>query len=355
MFILQKIKNRIKSNKLFYLYNEKKLHHNEILRFIEDAQRKSKKLPIELQGMILKAYLIDLKKYMFRFDEWYYIYKLYGVSDDIKKKYISVSNVQKYYRKTISKETRLIFHHKEYFLKLFAKYIQRKYLVVGHLNTAQQKIREFINNHDVIIKPHDGSLGKGIWKLTKTEALELDKVAFSKICYPGTLIEECIEGCKEIQKFHSQSLNTIRVMTAFDGKDYSLFYSFIRFGCGESVVDNAHAGGIFCPVDLKYGRLIGNAVRVGETEEYTVHPDSGISFNGFQIPQWDTICKQCIEAHHLVDMPFVGWDVCINNRGQVEFIEGNHAPDIDLCQTLPNGGLRSRFEKIINDYVNHKK
>ena len=77
----------------------------------------------------------------------------------------------------------------------------------------------------------------------------------AKILGTDSLIEECIEGCAELQRFHPESLNTIRVVTVRGRSGIRVLGSFIRFGRGGAVVDNAHAGGLFAHVDITEGRL----------------------------------------------------------------------------------------------------
>lgn len=356
MTMLQSFKKHLKRNPLIIAYGEYRLRNREIERFTNEAISKVQHLSQDEQDRILKAYIRDLKKHMFTFDEWMNIYKLYGKEDKLKRTYISRSEAQKCYRTTIKPEVRSIFHNKELFLKKFSKYIRRKY-VFASSNTTQNQIavRDLLAGHDAIVKPHDGSLGAGIYKLRKIDAESTTDSKIEQICKDRCLVEECIVGCDEIQRFHPESLNTIRVVTAFDGKDYSVFYSFIRMGSGKAVVDNAHAGGFVCPIDVATGRIKSDAFKVGEAGNIEFHPDSNQRFKGFQIPKWNAICKECTEAHHLVDIPFVGWDVCINQNNEVEFIEGNHAPDMDVCQSLPNSGLRDEFLQIISSYKKHRK
>lgn len=356
MTMLQSFKKYVKRNPLYIAYGEYRLRNREIEHFTNEALTKIRHLPKDEQDRVLSVYTRDLRKYMFTFDEWMNIYKLYGKEDKLKRTYISRSEAQKLYRATINPDVRSIFHNKELFLKTFSQFIRRKY-IFAESNSQQTRnaIRSLTAVTDVIIKPHDGSLGIGIYKVRKSDADTLRDGDIERICNDGCLVEECIEGCDAIQKFHPESLNTIRVVTAYDGKRHFVFYSFIRFGCGNSVVDNAHAGGLVCPIDVATGLIMSDAFKVGETESIAYHPDSKLRFKGFQIPQWDAICNQCAKAHLSVNIPFVGWDVCLNQKDEVEFIEGNHAPDMDLCQSLPNSGLRDKFLQIISSYKKHCK
>lgn len=168
--------------------------------------------------------------------------------------------------------------------------------------------------------------------------------------YEGNaLVEECIQGCDQLQAFHPQSLNTVRVVTVKDGNEPKLFGSFFRMGRGDSVVDNAHAGGVFAHVDIEKGILDSDAITT-DGEVFQHHPDTGIVIKGFQIPNWNLISETCKEAHRLCDNFIVGWDVTVNKNGEVDFIEGNHAPDMDLMQSPLKLGVRAEFERALSNF-----
>ena len=52
----------------------------------------------------------------------------------------------------------------------------------------------------------------------------------------------------------------------------------------------------------------------------------------------------------LTDNPITGWDVVINNKGEIEFVEGNHSPDFDVMQSPLQVGVKKRIYALIKDY-----
>lgn len=54
--------------------------------------------------------------------------------------------------------------------------------------------------------------------------------------------------------------------------------------------------------------------------------------------------------HEDFDLPFIGWDVCVTDKGNVEVIEGNHASDVDLTQYPIRKGIRKEFEDVIERF-----
>ena len=85
-------------------------------------------------------------------------------------------------------------------------------------------------------------------------------------------------------------------------------------------------------------------------ERFISHPDSGLKIKGFKIPKWDLICETCCEAAKLTENTITGWDVTINNQGQVEFVEGNNRSDFDVMQSPLQVGVKRRIFALIKEY-----
>ena len=162
-------------------------------------------------------------------------------------------------------------------------------------------------------------------------------------------IEECIESCKELKDFHPESLNTIRIVTVSNKKKAEVFGSFFRMGVGNSVVDNAHAGGIFAQINIHTGIIESDGINTNG-ERFLYHPDSKLKIEGFTIPKWDLICNTCCQAAVLTGNVFTGWDVVINSQGKVEFIEGNDISDVDVLQLPLHIGIKKRLFALIKEY-----
>lgn len=347
--MLSRLKKIIRRSAIVSAYFEYLLKRDEQRRFLHDAEESIKQRCIPDADKVINAYLKDLRKYMFTFSEWYDMYNLVNSDETEKTKYISRSRAQKYYRKLNNPSTRQIFWDKPKFLNVYSKLIHRKYLAVSPSTTIEE-LREIIESCDVIIKPQNGSLGVGIYKIRKHKVEESElKTLLAKCIEERSLIEECVEGHPSIQAYNESSLNTIRVITASDKNEIRIFASFIRYGRENAVVDNCHAGGIFCTIDINNGKVISDGHTV-TSAIFDKHPDSGLPFKGFTIPFWEEICRVCREAHKLCDLPFVGWDVCVTNKDEIEIIEGNHAPDVDVIQGPLHIGYREQFINICKQF-----
>ena len=124
---------------------------------------------------------------------------------------------------------------------------------------------------------------------------------------------------------------------------------FFLTGLGRQCINNMHAGGILCGVNTESGVVESDGYDL-YGHEYLCHPESKERFMGFRIPQWDKcidVCRNAMMKYGNVRV--VGWDVCVTENGEVEIIEGNHAPDIDLIQVI-YGGCRGMLREILKEY-----
>lgn len=211
-------------------------------------------------------------------------------------------------------------------------------------------IRDLIAEKDIIIKPIEGTRGSGISKISRNQNIDIEKLA-EECIKNQCLIEECITGHQILQEINPSSLNTIRIVTFNVGRNVGILAAAVRFGIGNSVVDNIHNGSIWAHIDVKTGKVDTDATNV-KGEKFSHHPTTGKKIGGIQIPLWNDCCNRCIEMHSGVDLPIIGWDVVVTANDAVEIIEGNHAPDADILQSPRNTGMRKEFEKVFKSFKN---
>lgn len=346
---LGSIIHRPLGDKLLTLGGGKKLQAILYVRSSKKKLLEEAKLKYEKGSSLgnLKDFKQTLNKHWASYSEYAYQYEFYKKTEEEREEYVSRLRMDYFYMRYGPGTLRPIFRNKQQFLKVFDKYIHRKWLFVP--NASYEEFAELVSNQDCIIKPCDSALGKGIYKIKKcTDPYENRKV-FDECVKKRMLIEECIEQCEELKAFHPQSLNTIRVVTISNRKKAEVFGSFIRMGVGDSVVDNAHAGGIFAQINVKNGIIESDGINT-DGGKFIYHPDSKLKINGFIIPQWNTIVETCCEAAKLTDNPITGWDVAINSKSEIEFVEGNHSPDFDVMQSPLQVGVKRRIFAKIKEY-----
>ena len=208
---------------------------------------------------------------------------------------------------------------------------------------------------ELIIKPSARSGGgKGIvfWKPQETN-VNIFESYFNK--GGSYLVQEIIKQHPMLSEFHSESLNTIRMITMLWKGEVILLSSFIRMGVGGSKVDNAHAGGIFCGIEPD-GSLHSSAVDYN-FNIYTKHP-GGVVFKGRTIPNYD----KCVEMVKKIAprmariAKMVSWDVAINEEGNPVLLESNMMYNgVDAPQIVTGPIFGDNTEEIIQYVKEHQR
>ena len=209
----------------------------------------------------------------------------------------------------------------------------------------------------LIVKPIYGHAGLGVqMAYSEPDGIRLLMGKESRPARGATVSERCIvQGVvsqdPRISAISPSSINTIRVLTMFTKvREVMIIAASMRFGVGNSVVDNWSAGGVAVGVDHQSGRLLSVGYdKLGN--RYACHPVSHFAFSGFAIPRWD-------EVERLAKMvqaacPFyklLGMDIAVTEFGVV-LIEIN--PDADIVfQEQTSGPLFSnrRTWQAFRDY-----
>lgn len=288
-----------------------------------------------------------LDKHWVSYNEYAYQYEFYNKTEEEREEFVSRSKMGYFYRRYTPGNVKAIFRNKHRFLTLFSKYIHREWIYAP--NASYEEFSQLVSNFDCIIKPCDGALGRGVFKVYKNGDHTDDRKLYESCVKDRMLVEQCIESCEELNAFHPQSLNTIRVVTVANKQKAEVFGSFLRMGVGNSVVDNAHAGGVFAQINIKDGMIESDGIDTNGNR-YVCHPDSCIKLKGFVIPNWEKVVNTCCEAAKLCDNTIMGWDVAINNQMEIDFVETSFGPDFDVMQSPLQVGVKKRIFAKIKEY-----
>jgi hypothetical protein len=205
---------------------------------------------------------------------------------------------------------------------------------------------------DIVIKPISSTGGRNVLVLRwdddrflgkKDEVLTADLIweHLSRHLEVGCLIERRVFNVGQTQKIYPRTLNTFRIVTirTKDGK-WHVPDRYMRFGRGESQVDNIHAGGIQVFLDDK--GMTTQAFEDHSTRSITHHPDTGLPMVGFQADGYDESVALAFRASQKFSvMGTIGWDIAFTANGPV-ILEGN---------TLWSLGHQNVFGPIITDEI----
>ena len=340
------LKSYIRSTKLFRLVRNSKL--GKKIRMILEAKRY---FAVEQpkNGSLLD-YRKACKKHLVSYSEYMYQYRFWELDEGQRDEFISRAQMRILYNRIVSASVDHLFRNKAAFLRRFSPFIHRRWLAAGESDF--EPFKELITSTDCIAKPMDGSYGNGIFRIGRHLSEEEIAGLYVRCREGNLLIEEIIYNTEEIRAFHPQSLNTVRVHMINCSSKLTVLGSFIRFGSGDSILDNAHAGGIFAQINPANGIIESDGITcMGKVFAY--HPDTGLKIKGFAIPHWDKIIDTCKEAARMCpEAVVIGWDVVENSEHMIEFVEGNSMPDIDLLQAPLRIGLKRKVYNLLHAEIN---
>lgn len=301
------------------------------------------------QGILgnYEDYRLALNKHWVTYSEYAFQYAFPEKTEAERDEFVSRRRMAYIYQIYTPVDAKAKFRNKARFVDMFGKYVYRQWKYVPMISFTDFDC--MVSKYDCIAKPSSGKLGRGIFKIYKNSDIA-EKQRYYDYCVKNKyLIEECVKECDALRAFHPQSLNTLRVVTIANRNKAKVFSGVLRTGVGESVVDNSHAGGLSAQINIDTGVVETDGVNT-RGERFEVHPDSGIKFKGFHIPNWDDVVATCCEAAKSVDTLITGWDVAVNINDKVEIIEANYGPDMDMMQARYQKGAKKMIYGLINEY-----
>lgn len=279
----------------------------------------------------------------------YLLFEMYKLNKAQRKTILTRGINNAYIKKYNDKNYTYLFRKKQEFNKMFQDYIKRDWILLNGSN--QEAFTKFLKDKkEIFAKPLDGTHGDNMQKIKISEWKEKNLYQYLMEQHLF-LIEELIIQNETMSSLNPSSINTIRVISICKNNKSKIIAAYSRIGCGK-IVDNFNAGGMVAPIDIKSGKITHPAVNK-KNMVFEKHPDTNITIEGFQIPEWKQVKELVLKAAKVVpQVGLVGWDVAISNHGPL-LVEGNEFPGHDIYQLPPhrdNGiGMLPIFEKAIND------
>lgn len=222
--------------------------------------------------------------------------------------------------------------------QMFRRFFRRDVLCIRQEDVSASAYQAFLRNKEaVVVKPLRGTKGHGVAIVKTSEIPDFDawKEKYAQAC----LLEEVIEQGDEMKQFHPDSVNTVRFVTGVDPSGvFHPVFALVRVGQGGSVVDNVGSGGLVALINMDRGEICTDACC--GTIRYETHPDTGMRFRGFQIPEWEKLCALAKEIHlSQKGQRLFGLDLAWSKHGW-DLVEVNPAPSFDSFQELTGCGAR---------------
>lgn len=275
----------------------------------------------------------------------YLNYKLYSRTKQERKEYVGVRMQNTFYEAVSPSAHKLRYTVKPTFLKEFAAYTKRDFVVPDGEN--YEDFLRYLQSHQVFMaKPYDGLGGHGVEKVYSKDVAD-PKAYFDHCTQNRIFLEDLVIQHPEMNVLCPASVNTMRIITFNDHGKSEILWIGLRVGNGVNAVDNFHAKGMVCSVDIETGRLVGNAVDK-DNAQFSAHPTTGVQFDGFQIPCFaeakELVLQAALESDKIL---VVGWDVAISDQGPV-IIEGNRRPGFDIVQVMDGRGRMDIVRSVMS-------
>lgn len=249
--------------------------------------------------------------------------------------------------------------------KLYGYNLKNQYFTNGKMISINNEVglKEYFKtlfNHSsedyLFVKPLAEFGGKGCFVLSlenMTQQISINKKA---LLTESHLFSEVVQQHQAINEIHAKSLNTLRLITYItDTESIEIVSAFMRFGTGDSVVDNGSSGGLYLGINTEEGCLRGKGYRTMKNggEEFTHHPNNNYKLDGFKIPFFKEACELVISTVEHIPDRWIGWDVAITPNGPL-IIEANDCPDLHMSDVANEGLLKNAHIKNLVDNLNKK-
>lgn len=296
----------------------------------------------------------DMIRSLFRYGSYYNEYFLFGYEGKdaaYREGFITEGIRMSYYPRMNDPKNTNMLENKYLTYQKFRDFYGRDVLRIkkGAQPTpaALEALRDFTQAHpDYIVKPVYAAFGKGV----HTESIAdypYPEAAHAAYSAHGAILEEIIEQGEELARIHPQSINTLRIPTVVlaDGS-VRLFHPTLRVGRGDGIIDNFSAGGISALIDPETGCICSNGADK-KGRRYAAHPDTGVRFDGYRLPEWDKAVAMVTTAAHMVPgNHYCGWDLAYSTHGWC-MVEANCTAQMGGMQIITQTGRKAELEALI--------
>ncbi|WP_341954713.1 sugar-transfer associated ATP-grasp domain-containing protein [Salinibacterium sp. TMP30] len=265
-----------------------------------------------------------------------------------RRTWITSGNANSIVVKYNQRDFRERFYDKPTFNATFNEWLGREWL---DLRTASEaEFVAFVGLHDpIMVKVVDSMSGAGIEKHSGDELADGHALYRQLIDNRQFLVEAFIQQHAGMSALCPTSVNSLRMITFFDGSDVHVLEAVLRMGNGADV-DNYGRGGMYTVLDEKTGIApYGAFDKFANT--FTEHPQTGTPIVGFHVPLYDEVLSTLDTVARIIpQIPYVGWDIAISTTGPA-IIEGNYNTGVFQMKPSLTGiktGLLPKFREIID-------
>lgn len=328
---------------MYFGYYIKKLNNELFSKFLNHVSQTTNRSKISILFDIFSSSL----KYNISILE-YFQFHFYKKGEEERENYAGTGYMYEYQLQMNPTDERHILDDKNTFTKVYKDYLVHSSASLTEVENDKGILRQIMSNpaQKVVFKVSDGKCGAEVEIKSSKDFDENTIIAYMRE-NGYDLIEEYVLQHPKIMELAPSAVNTVRIFTQLDDNN-----NYMVLGCRfrisiDSHVDNFAAGNIAALIDEKTGVVSGPGVFSDITkEEVEIHPVTGVSIVGFQIPFWEEILELVKNASlHQPQNRSIGWDVVITEKGP-GLIEGNH----DWCKLVWQLPVKEGLKYILDKY-----
>lgn len=278
----------------------------------------------------------------------YFYFRFYEKSKNERLKWAGTGYMYEYQLLMNPMGERNMLENKITFLNHFKDLIKRFFLPISGKPDELAAVASLLKNDTgfLVLKGSLGQVGSEV-EIIKCGTYTPESLIYHMRKEGYDLIEEYVIQHPDLNDLSPSGLNTIRVITQVQNDKFFILGARLRISV-NSPVDNMAAGNLAAPVDLETGIVNGPAVFSDITKEQLgVHPVTGKSIIGFQVPYWSKVLELAETAARMSGgNRSIGWDIAVTPDGP-ELIEGNHNWCKLLWQLPVNKGLKEELVKYL--------
>ena len=351
----RKIYHKIRFKTWFRKYNYRRRKGGQMDEYIARFKTPEEMADKKYMRALRRDMAHCLRKYGSYYDE-YFLFGFEGQDDAYRDSFITEGIRMSFYPRMNDPKNTNMLENKYLTYKKFRDMFKREVICVRHRDEITEEMlanfKAFTERHpDYIVKPIYAAFGKGV-HFDSVNNYASPEEALQAVHEKGAVLEEIIRQGAAMAVIHPESVNTLRVPTAVikgeDGEpEVRLFNPTLRVGQNHSIIDNFSAGGISALIDPETGVIFSDgADKKGHS--YEVHPDSGVRFKGFQIPDWDQAVDMVKTAALMVPgNHYCGWDLAYTaDRGWC-MVEANCTAQMGGMQLVTKTGRKAELEALI--------
>lgn len=232
------------------------------------------------------------------------------------------------------------------------------YGVVSYLFEIESFLEEIRRRDTFVIKPVQGSGGKGILVVTGRQGDHYVKssgavIDDSDLRHHVTntlaglyslggrtdraMVEGLIDFDPTIKDYSYEGVPDIRVIVFHGVPLMAMMRCATHKSDGKA---NLHQGAVGVGLDIATGRSV-CAVQNGKV--VTQHPDTGAVFTTLQVPHWDRVIELAASCNDMTGLGYIGADVVLDRQHGPMLLELNARPGLAI-QVANQAGLRHRMD-----------